>query len=174
MAAARFQRNGAGAAAGRVAGIARLAAQAPSATRMISAATVNSPWPVAISMPAIVPSRIAKKVPASTSALPSSSSSGAKRSGRIAYLIGPKKAASTPIANSSASRSAALPVTIPTAAATITAISISLMTRASHALSLPSAKAPALAEHRKNGRMKSPPASGINSPADHASPTSAR
>jgi len=43
-----------------------------------------------------------------------------------------------------------LPATIPTAAATMTRISISLITRASHALSLLSAKAPALAEHRKN------------------------
>ena len=36
-------------------------------------------------------------VPASTSALPSSNSFGASRSGRIAYLSGPKNAASTPM-----------------------------------------------------------------------------
>jgi hypothetical protein len=69
---------------------------------------------------------------------------------------------------------AILPVAIPTAAASITAISISLMTRASHALSLPSARAPALA----GGLFILPfflcSASGISSPADKASPASAR
>ena len=88
---------GCGDAAGPVGGIARLAPQAASATATISTATLIAPCRPAISMPAIVPKRIAINVPASTSALPSSSSSGARRSGRIAYLSGPKNAASIPI-----------------------------------------------------------------------------
>ena len=75
---------------------------------------------------------------------------------------------------SSPSSSIALPAMTAAAATIMTAISISLMMRTRRALSLISANAPALAEHRKNGRMKRPPASGINSPADKAPAASAR
>src|SRR5215468_10514784 len=116
VSAAKFHAKPSGAAAGRVGGIARLAPQAAIATATISAATVISPCPVAITMPAIVPNRIERNVPASTIALPSSSSSGASRSGRIAYLIGPKNAASTPMTNNSVSSNVALPAMTPAAA----------------------------------------------------------
>ena len=170
----RFQRAAPRGAAGVVGGICRLAAQAASATATIRPATAADPCRVAITMPAIVPRRIAIKVPASTSALPSSSSSGASRSGRIAYLSGPKNAATIPIVNSSASSTVALPARTPPAAASITGISMSLIWRIIDALSDSSAIWPAVAEHRKNGSMKSPAASGIMSCAENCPPASAR
>src|SRR6202040_2516054 len=120
VAASRVQCAAPPRAAGVVGGIPQLVIQAASATATISPATAAEPCRVAITMPAIVPRRIAIKDPASTSALPSSSSSGARRSGRIAYLSGPKNAATTPITNSSASSTVALPARTPPAAASIT------------------------------------------------------
>ncbi len=60
----------------------------------------------------------------------------------------------------------ALPARTPPAAASISAISESLINRISQALSCWSASWPAVAEHKKNGRMNSPPASGIKISAD--------
>ncbi len=149
VAANRFQCAAPPRAAGVVDGIPRLAAQAANATATISPATAAEPCRVAITMPAIVPKRIAINVPASTSALPSSSSSGARRSGRIAYLSGPKNAATIPIVNSSASSTAALPASTPAAA-------ISLIRRIIDALSDWSAIWPAVAEHRKKRQHEEP------------------
>ena len=59
-----------------------------------------------------------------------------------------------------------LPATTPAAAASISAISLSLISRISQALSCWSASCPAVAEHKKNGRMNRPPASGIRICAD--------
>ena len=174
VAASRVQCAAPPRAAGVVGGIPQLVIQAASATATISPATAAEPCRVAITMPAIVPRRIAIKVPASTSALPSSSSSGARRSGRIAYLSGPKNAATIPITNSSASSTAALPARTPPAAASITGISISLIRRISRDLSDSSAIWPAVAEHRKNGSMKSPAASGIMICAENCPAASAR
>ena len=106
VAAMKFQPMRARTSAGCVAGIAWLLPQAATATATISPAISFAPCSPAISIPAMVPKRIARNVPASTSALPSSRSSRPSRSGRIAYLSGPKNAASIPITNSSASISA--------------------------------------------------------------------
>ena len=78
----------------------RLATQQASADTIISQAKwMGSPPFFAASPATMVPSRMARKVPPSTSALPDGSSARARWSGRIPYLIGPNSEAITPNKN---------------------------------------------------------------------------
>ncbi len=69
-----------------------------SAARTMTSAAIShdAPFSEAAMPPAMVPIRIAEKVALSMKALPAGSSRGARRVGRIPYLIGPKRAAMTP------------------------------------------------------------------------------
>ncbi len=63
--------------------------------------------------PAMVPTRMPRKVPASTRPLPATSSSSARWLGRIAYFSGLKNVACTPRPNSTPNSSGMLPVRTP-------------------------------------------------------------
>ena len=76
---------------------ARVASQQASAKPTIIAPKAAGSPPCAIARPpTMVPSRMARKVAASTKAFPAGSSSRAKWSGRMPYLIGPNSAAMVP------------------------------------------------------------------------------
>ena len=80
-----------------VRGIIRAESQQSTAKTITSAAKAPPVPPAAEARPAVmVPSRIARKVAPSTSALPAGSSSRFRWSGRMPYLIGPNSAAITP------------------------------------------------------------------------------
>ena len=88
-----------GAASG-VWGMNRLEHQLASAVNIISQAKwIGLLLPLAAMPATMVPSRMARKVPASISALPEGSSRRFKRSGRMPYLIGPNSEASVPNMN---------------------------------------------------------------------------
>ena len=76
--------------------------------------------------PAMVPSNIPRKVPASIRALPSTSSPVASSSGKIAYLTGPKNVACTPSRNNIASWKPIWPKASDSAASSMMPISASL------------------------------------------------
>src|SRR5215469_14054398 len=78
------------------------------------------------------------------------------------YLIGPKRAAMTPIRNRARNRSATESYQKPTIAAAATAISTSLSLWATTDLSKRSATSPPIADRMKNGKMKIAVASAIN------------
>ena len=147
---ARFQlifRPGASAGA---AGIFRLASQPATATVTTAPATSIEPPSAAISSaPAMVPARIARKVPASSQAFPASSSPSERCCGRMPYLSGPKKVDCVPMRNSTAMRKGTWPRTRPATARPMIAISATLTARISRALSNLSATCPAVAENRK-------------------------
>ena len=149
-------RSGAAAAAR---GIKKLAAHPASANPMRLAETTSIPRSVRINRPpAMVPARIAKKVPASIRPLPPISSSSARRSGRMPYFSGPKNVDWVPIRNRTAIRKPASPMKNPAAANPMIGISQNLTRRISRAFSYLSASCPANAENRKNGRMNNPAA----------------
>ena len=77
--------------------------------------------------PAIVPARIARKVEASISPFPATSSRSAKWSGSIPYLNGPNIVACTPSPNSTASSPGTLPVRNAQAARPISSTSAALV-----------------------------------------------
>ncbi len=80
-----------------VGGMKQLAPQHASDDTIISQAKwIRSPPPLAASPATMVPIRMARKVPPSTSALPAVSSLRARWSGRMPYLIGPNSAAIVP------------------------------------------------------------------------------
>ena len=99
------------------------------------------------------PSRMARKVPISTRALPDTSSLSSSCWGMMEYLIGPKKVDCRPMQNSTPSRKYTASKKKPTAAADMMQTSTNLILRTSEALSYLSATWPARAENRKNGRM---------------------
>ena len=81
----------------RVFGINRLDSQLASAVNIISQAKwMGLLLPLAAMPATMVPSRMARNVPASISALADGSSRRGKRSGRMPYLIGPNSDASVP------------------------------------------------------------------------------
>ena len=109
-------------------------------------------------LPAMVPIKIATKVPISICALPPISSSRRKCWGIIAYFTGPKKADCVPMANStdiisqiSLNHNAATPPSI-------IKISASLIRRIITDFSYLSASWPARAENRKKGIINRPAA----------------
>ena len=124
-------------------------------------------WPpsLAASPPTMVPSRIARNVAPSTRALPAGSSSRARWSGRMPYLIGPNSAAMMPIRNSATNRMGTECQAKPTTATAATPISASLRRCAMIALSKRSASCPPRPERKKYGRMKTEAASVINASA---------
>ena len=141
------------------AGIAILLARPASAISTTPAETMTSPPSRRISKPpAMVPARMARKVPASIKALPPINSPSSKWSGRMLYLTGPKKADCIPIRNNTVIRKVTLPNISPAAPNPMIATSAALMARISRDFSNLSAICPAVAENRKNGRMKRPAA----------------
>ena len=87
-------------------GMSRLEPQHSSANTSIRPANdAGSPPPFAAMPPTMVPSRIARKVAPSTSALAAGSSDLSSRSGRMPYLIGPNCEPITPKANSATNSS---------------------------------------------------------------------
>ncbi len=85
-------------------GIPKLARNPRQATSTMAAATTQAYCEEDIITPALmVPARIARKVPISTSALPPTSSLSRRCWGRIEYLTGPNSAECVPMANSAAS-----------------------------------------------------------------------
>ena len=113
---------------------------------------------LASSPPHKVPTRIETKVPASTSALPPTSSSSRRCCGKMAYLTGPKKVDCKPSRKRQAISRGRLCSQKPAATRSMMAISSALTRRASSALSYLSANCPAVAENRKKGRMNKPAA----------------
>ena len=86
-------------------GMNRLDDQHSSANTSIRPANdAGSPPSLAASPPTMVPSRIARKVAPSTSALAAGSSERCRRSGRMPYLIGPNSEPITPKPNSATNR----------------------------------------------------------------------
>ena len=111
--------------------------------------TIAGPFGIRKSAPpATVPARMPRKVPASTSPLPATSSRSARWSGRIAYFSGPKNVECTPMPNSTANSSGMLPSRNPQAATAIRPISASLTQTMTRRFSNRSAISPAVAESR--------------------------
>ena len=105
-------------------GMSRLEPQHSSANTSISPANdAGSPPPFAAMPPTMVPSRIARKVAPSTSALAAGNSDLSSRSGRMPYLIGPNCEPITPNANSATNSSGTECMTKPTIAMSATPIS---------------------------------------------------
>ena len=105
------------------------------------------------------------KVPASTSALPPTSSLWRRCCGISEYFSGPKMVASTPSRKISASSVGTWPKYSAAAAQNIRMTSASRVWRISRLFSYLSASWPASAENRKNGRMNSPCARFESMPA---------
>lgn len=97
-------------------------------------------------LPATVPARMPRKVPASTRPLPATSSCSARWLGRMAYFSGPKNVACTPNPNSTANSRGVLPSRNPAAASAMSATSASLTTRMVRDFSNRSATCPAVAD----------------------------
>ena len=98
-------------------------------------------------------------------------SSGAEKIGQDRVFERPEKRRLDPHREQQRQQSPGMRRAAPPAPPTsITTISTNLMMRVSRALSIVSASIPAVAEHRKNGRMNSPPASGITIPATNPRP----
>src|ERR1700716_153071 len=104
------------------------------------------------------------KVAPSTSALPAGSSSEARWSGRMPYLIGPNSVAITPNRKSAANRIGIDCSQYPVTAIPATAISTSLMRCATIDLSKRSAISPPRPERKKNGPMKTAAVSVMSEP----------
>jgi len=107
---------------------------------------------------AMVPVRMAMKVPPSIQALASGRSRRSRWSGRMPYLIGPNSAEITPKPNSASIRIQIDASAIPSTAMAATPISVRLSISAMRALSYLSASSPPIADKSRNGRMKIPPA----------------
>ena len=119
-----------------VGGMNRLEPQHDSENTIIrTAKKIGSPPPFAASPPTMVPSRMARKVAPSTSALPAGSSERSRWSGRMPYLIGPNSAAITPNRNSAMNSSGTECRRKPTTAMQATPISASFSRCATSALS---------------------------------------
>ena len=103
-----------------------------------------------------VPSRIARKVPISSSALPPTSSSVSSTCGSSPYLAGEKKVECAPIRNSAASSSTMSCSAKPRPASTMMPTSQTLTIRITTALSNRSASWPDSPENSTNGRMNRP------------------
>ena len=96
--------------------------------------------------PAMVPTRMPRKVPASTSPLPATSSVSARWLGRMAYFSGLKNVAWTPNPNSTANSSGMLPSQNPAAASAISPSSATFTQTIVRCFSKRSASCPAVAE----------------------------
>ena len=119
-----------------VAGIMRAESQHRMAKPITSTPNSRPEPPIAEAAPAaIVPSRIARKVAASTRALPAGSSSRRRWSGRIPYLIGPNSAAIVPNRPSATNRTGIECRRKPSTAVPAAKISANLSRRAISALS---------------------------------------
>src|SRR5262245_46959938 len=138
--------------------------QPASAIPITVAETTAGPLPgIAKSTPPrMVPSRIARNVPSSTRALPATSSVSSRCCGRMLYFTGPNSVECTPIMKSAPSRMVTLRRWKPTAPTHMIAISRSLTARMMRPFSKRAESCPEVAEKRKNGRMKMPPARLIN------------
>ena len=101
-----------------------------------------------------MPSRIASEVPISTKPLPPVNSSGLSTDGRMEYFTGPNKVDCRPVQNSATSNTTMFCSRKPTAASDMMAISIEVVITISFCFSTRAAICPAVAENRKNGRMK--------------------
>jgi len=117
--------------------------------------TQRSP-PATTNPPVMVPRRMARNVAIATMALPPTRLCSSRSSGRMAYFAGPKKADCVPIKKRTTRSSATLLVAKPTPARIITPISHTLTQRINIHLGKWSASCPAVAEKRKNGKMKMP------------------
>ena len=117
--------------------------------------TQRSP-PEITNPPVMVPMRMARKVAIATSALPPTSVSSSSSSGRMAYFAGPKKVDCIPIRNNTVNSRPRLLVAKPTPANAMTPISHTLTHRINRHFGNRSASCPAVAEKRKNGKMKIP------------------
>ena len=105
--------------------------------------------------PKIVPSKMAKKVPASTKALPCNSSFLFKLCGKILYFIGPKKVDCAPIKNNTNNSQGTDCRYKPIAPSIINKISIILIRLINKLFSYFSASCPARGENIKNGKINS-------------------
>ncbi|CRM74639.1 hypothetical protein [Pseudomonas sp. 22 E 5] len=103
----------------------------------------------------MVPARIARNVPISTSPLPPTSSSSCSAWGMIEYFTGPNSAECVPMANSASSISSRWLNRKPVAPTAMITISPILIARISASLLNFSPNCPASAENRKNGRINS-------------------
>ena len=99
--------------------------------------------------PKIMPTNMAIDVPDWNNALPDMSSFGFRISGKMAYLMGPKKVECVPIINRAKSSSHKLPNKKPAEPMSIITISRTLMPRMSCERSNLSAICPAVAENMK-------------------------
>ena len=97
---------------------------------------------------------MASEVPISTKPLPPVNSSGRSTDGRIEYFTGPNKVDCIPVQNSATSNTGMLCSTNPSAASDMMTISIEVVITISFCFSTRAAICPAVAENRKNGRMK--------------------
>ena len=117
-------------------GMKRLAIQQANADTIISQAKWIGSLPPLAAIPAtMVPSRMARKVPPSTSALPAGSSERARWSGRMPYLIGPNSEAIVPYRNTATKRIISEWKAKPATAIVATPISANFRRRAMKALS---------------------------------------
>jgi hypothetical protein len=147
-------------AAGPATGMVRARAQeATASATMMPATSSGVPALFTATPPAMVPARMARNVAPSTSALPAGSSAVLSFSGRMPYLTGPNRAATTPKSASVTNRIATECRKKPVAARPAIGISASLMAEAMEALSKRSASSPPSAERMKKGAMKTIPAS---------------
>ena len=137
-------------AAGPALGMKKAPATPAAATAITVPATISRPPSTPTIMPPkMVPIKMARKVPVSISALPPTSSSSRRWSGRMLYFSGPKKADWVPIRNSTNISSHTFSSRKPTPASPMTAISIILTNRIRRDFSSLSANCPAIAENRK-------------------------
>ena len=119
-----------------VGGMNRLAIQHATDDTIISQAKWMGSPPSFAAMPAtMVPMRMARKVPPSTSALPDGSSERLRWSGRMPYLIGPNSEAIVPYNPTAINNRTIEWMAKPTTAKTATAISNSFRRCATKALS---------------------------------------
>ncbi len=120
----------------RLFGISRLDSQLASAVTIISQAKwIGLLLPLAAMPATMVPNRMARKVPASISALPDGSSRRSSRSGRMPYLIGPNSDASVPNRNTARNSNVSEWKAKPATATMAAPISTNLMRCATQALS---------------------------------------
>src|SRR5690349_21111083 len=122
--------------------------------------------------PTMVPTRIAMNVPASTSALPPTSSLWRRCCGMSEYFNGPKMVASTPTGRTTPSRIDTCPRYSAPAPQHIRTTSARRVWRIRRLFSYLSASWPESAENRKNGRMNRPCDTFASTPAlaDAATP----
>src|SRR5215469_5273654 len=113
----------------------------------------------------MVPIRMARKVPPSTSALPDGNSSRCNRSGRMPYLTGPNSEARQPNRNTAKNKTLSEWNAKPATPMRAAPISTNFTRWATKDLSKRSANSPPRPDRKKNGAINVAPASWVNDAA---------